>query len=203
MQEVVPGTPAAGAALVLTYLNFGKVNTYGFDASINYSVNSKLLATLNYSYFGYEIDENDLKNDGNRNGKVDENDLPINTPAHKLGLGVNYSGSKFYGSLFGRWVQAYDFFSGINVAAATNRDLIYSGFPVVENARVGRSFNFGPLGGFFNLDLSAGYRFSEVFTLSGQITNVLNQEVREFVASPAIAPLFSIELKVNLPAIGK
>lgn len=203
MQEVVPGTPAAGAALVLTYLNFGKVNTYGFDASINYSVNSKVLATLNYSYFGYEIDEKDLKNDGNRNGKVDENDLPINTPAHKLGLGINYTGSKFYGSLFGRWVQAYDFFSGINVAAATNRDLIYSGFPVVENARVGRSFNFGPLGGFFNLDLSAGYRFSDVFTLSGQITNVLNQEVREFVASPAIAPLFSIELKVNLPAIGK
>ena len=203
MSQVVPGTPATGSTLVLTYLNFGDVNTYGFDASVSYSLSSSLLATLNYSYFGYAIDTTDLANDGNRNGKVDENDLPINTPTHKLGLGLNYTSGKFFGSLFGRWVDQYDFFSGINVAAATNTSLIYSGSPVVENARVGRSFNNGPLGGFFNLDLSAGYRISDIFTVSGQVTNLLNAEVREFVASPAIAPLYSLELKVNLPAIGK
>ncbi len=202
MSEVVPGTPATGAATVLTYLNFGSVNTYGFDASVSYSLNSSLLATANYSWFGYDIDTEDPANDGNRNGKVDENDLPINTPAHKLGIGLNYNKTKFFGSLFGRWVQAYDFFSGINVAAAANPDLVYGGSPVVENARVGRSFNYGALGGFFNLDLSAGYRISDVFTASAQVTNLLNAEVREFVASPVIARLFSVELKVNLPAIG-
>ncbi|MFN7120296.1 MAG: hypothetical protein ACK4TA_26140, partial [Saprospiraceae bacterium] len=57
-------------------------------------------------------------------------------------------------------------------------------------------------GGFFNLDVSAGYRFNDTFTLSGQIVNVLDQEVREFVASPVIRPLYSVELKINLPAIG-
>jgi iron complex outermembrane receptor protein len=202
ISEVVPGTPATGATTVLTYLNFGSVNTYGFDASVSYSLSSNLLATANYSYFGYEIDTEDPANDGNRNGKVDQNDLPINTPAHKLGLGLNYNKTKFFGSLFGRWVQEYDFFSGINVAAAANPDLIYAGSPVVENARVGRSFNYGPLGGFFNIDLSAGYRISDVFTASAQVTNLFNAEVREFVASPIIARLVSIELKVNLPAIG-
>ncbi len=211
MSEVVPGTPATGATTVLTYLNFGNVNTYGFDASVSYSLTSQLLATLNYSYFGYNIDEDDPKNDGNRNGKVDQNDLPINTPANKLGIGLNYNSAKLFGSLFGRWVQTYDFFSGINVAAAENPDLLY-GWPggaapqdpyrVREGRRVGRNFNYGPLGGFFNLDLSVGYRISDIFTVSGQVTNVLNAEVREFVGSPAIAPLYSLELKVNLPAIG-
>lgn len=211
MSDVIPGTPATGATTVLTYLNFGNVNTYGFDASFNYSLTRAWLATLNYSYFGYNIDENDPKNDGNRNGKVDQNDLPINTPAHKLGIGLNYTSSKVFGSLFGRWVQAYDFFSGINVAAADNPDLLY-GWPggaapqdpyrVRVGQRVGRNFNYGPLGGFFNLDLSVGYRISNIFTVSGQVTNLLNAEVREFVGSPAIAPLYSLELKVNLPAIG-
>ncbi|MFM8450724.1 MAG: TonB-dependent receptor [Haliscomenobacter sp.] len=192
-----------GADLVLTYLNFGKVETYGFDASINYALSSSLLAVLNYSYFGYAIDKTDPANDGNRDTKVDVNDLPINTPANKVGVGLNYSGKKVFATAFGRWVQAYDFFSGINVAAATNTSLIYGGMPVVQGQRVGTSFNYGPLGGFFNLDLGIGYRFNDWLTASGQVVNALNQEVREFVGSPAIKPLYSLELKVNLPALGK
>ena len=76
--------------------------------------------------------------DGNRDGKVNENDLPINTPTHKLGLGLNYSKGKFFSSFFGRFVQAYDFFSGINVAAKTNPTLIYAGSPVYEDRQVGQ-----------------------------------------------------------------
>lgn len=189
----------SGADVILTYVNFGNVNTYGADFSANYLFSPSLSASLNYSYFDYSIDTEDTSNDGNRDGRVDENDLPINTPTHKLGLGLNYNQKKWFVSLFGRWVQAYDFFSGINVAAATNPALIYAGSPVVENARVGRSFNFGPLGGFFNLDLGVGYRLNDNLTISGQVVNLLNQEVREFVASPAIKPLYSLEVKVNLP----
>ena len=203
ISDLIPGTAPTGAPLIFTYVNFGKVNTYGFDASVNYSLSDGLGAVLNYSYFGYRIDENDPNNDGNKDGKVNENDLPINTPTHKIGLGLNYVKGKFFAGLFGRWVDKYDFFSGINVAAATNTDLIYAGSPVVENARVGRSFNFGPLGGFFNLDVSLGYRINDMFTISGQVVNVLNQEVREFIGSPAIKPLYSVELKANLPAMSK
>lgn len=191
-----------GADLALTYLNFGKVNTYGFDASISYSIMEGLTANLNYSYFGYDLNKSDLKNDGNRDKKVDENDLPINTPAHKIGVGLNYSHKKLFATVFGRWVQEYDFFSGINVAAADNPNLIYGGSPVVVGKRVGRSFNYGPLGGFFNLDIGVGYEITNWLTVSGQVVNVLNAEVREFVGSPYIKPLYSIELKFNLPAIG-
>ena len=53
-------------------------------------------------------------------GKVD---LPINTPAHKGNLALNYSGKKLFGSEFPRYVQAYDFYSGINMVAAANSNL--------------------------------------------------------------------------------
>lgn len=202
MSEVVAGTPPTGAAFVLTYLNFGEVATYGADVSLNYSIADGWLGTVNYSWFDFDLNVDDPANDGNGNGKVDENDLPINTPTHKLGLGLSYSKNKFFGSLFGRWVDKYDFFSGINVAAKTNPDLIYGGSPVIEGARVGRSFNYGPLGGFFNLDLALGYKINDYLTIAGQVVNVLDQEVREFVASPAIAPLYSLEVKINLPALG-
>ena len=192
-----------GADLTLSYVNFGQVNTYGFDFGLNVNLFEGLNGVFNYSYFGYKLDENDPKNDGNRNGKVDENDLAINTPEHKIGLGLNFNRGNFFATAFGRWVTEYDFFSGINVAAATNTDLIYAGSPVIEGKRVGTSFNNGPLGGFFNLDLGVGYTFAKRYTIAAQVVNVLNQEVREFVASPVIKPLYSVEFKVNLPGLGK
>lgn len=192
-----------GANTVLTYVNFGEVKTYGFDASLSYSFTSSISGMLNYSYFGFDLNTDDLANDGNKDGKVNESDLPINTPEHKLGIGVNYTGKRLFANVFGRWVQQYDFFSGINVAAKTNTDLIYGGNQVIENKRVGTSFNYGPLGGFFNVDLGIGYKFGKYFTVAGQVVNLFDSEVREFIASPAISRLYSVELKVDLPAFGK
>lgn len=186
---------------VLTYLNFGKVETYGVDVGVNYYFNDNVNLVLNYSFFDFSLDEGDLKNDGNKNGKVDENDLAINTPKHKMSAGLGLSKSKYFGNVFVRWVDEYDFFSGINVAAKTNRNVLYgSGAfadPVVENARVFRDFNEGPLGGFVNVDLSAGYRLNSTVSIAGHVTNLFNKEVREFVASPSIGRLFSAELKLT------
>ncbi len=197
MSEVIPGTPAAGAALVLTYLNFGKVNTYGFDVGLNYYLSNSVNIVLNYSFFDFDLDKNDLKNDANKNGVVTDDDLPINTPKNKLGLGLGLSQPKYFGNVFVRWVEAYDFFSGINVAAQTNRSLVIGGDQVVENTRVFRDFNEGPLGDFVNLDLSAGYRIMPGLTAAGHVTNLFDSKVREFVASPAIGRLFSAELKYS------
>jgi len=206
MTEVIPGTTEAGAPFVLTYVNFGAVNTFGADFGFQYAFNKELSARLNYSYFGFDLDEEDLDNDGNGDGVVNVNDLPINTPAHKLGVGLDYrktlaGESAIFASLFGRWVAAYDFFSGINVAAATNEELIYGGSPVVEGQVVGRDFNEGPLGGFFNIDLSVGYKINKTATFSLQCTNLLNSDVREFVAAPSMRRMLNAELKINLDAI--
>lgn len=198
MSQVVPGTPEAGAATVLTYVNFGQVDTYGADFGFSYYLSSSLSLALNYSYFGFKLDHSDLKNDGNKDGKVqDETDLPINTPAHKGSLALNYSGKKFFGSVFTRYVQAYDFYSGINVASAANSTL-----NIKENARYGRTWNYGPLGGFTTVDVSAGYRVNSYLTASAQVVNLFDTKMREFVASPFIGRLYSAELKVMLPALG-
>ena len=194
--EVIPGSDGS---FVLTYLNFGAVDTYGADLGFNYFLNDQNRFSFNYSYFGYNLDENDPANDANRDGVVLETDLPINTPENKFGIGYYYTGPKFFGSLYGRYVQEYDFFSGINIAAET-QDLNGDGVDdVIENARNGRTWNYGPLGGFFNLDLNVGYHFNDNWTVGVSVTNLLDSEVRQFVASPEIGRLFMVELKYHLP----
>jgi iron complex outermembrane receptor protein len=192
-----PGLGVGPGDYVLTYLNFGKVNTYGIDVGLNYYFDNHISLMVNYSFFDFSMDTNDPKNDGNKDGKVDVNDLPLNTPKHKIGVGLNYSGEKFFGSVFGRWAQKYNFFSGINVRSETIPGLTYGGDPVVQGQRVGRDWNYGPLGGFFNVDLSAGYRVSDVVTISGSVANLFDVNAMEFVASPPIGRLFNAEVKFS------
>lgn len=192
--EVVEGS---NGAFVLTYLNFGHVDTYGLDVGLNYYFDDSFRAVFNYSYFGRNLDKEDLANDGNLDGKVLESELPINTPNNKFSLGFHYNKGNFYGAIYGRYVQDYDFFSGINIAAET-QDLDGDGVnEIVENARNGRTWNYGQLGG-FTVDANAGYNFSDSLSLGVSITNLFNAEVREFVASPAISTLISFELKYNI-----
>ena len=60
-----------------------------------------------------------------------------------------------------------------------------------------------PIRWFFNVDLGVGYKFGKYFTVSGQVVNLFDSKVREFIASPVISRLFSVEVKVDLPAYGK
>jgi len=126
-----------------------------------------------------------------------ESELPINTPANKFNLGLHYTKNKFYGAVYGRWIEDYDFFSGINVAAET-QDMDGDGVnEIVENARVGRTWNYGPLGGFV-VDANIGYSLNDNVSLGVNVTNLFDTDMREFVASPAIGRLISFELKYNV-----
>lgn len=200
IEEVQSGF-AVWNGLVATYINFGQVNTYGFDVGATYYLNPNLSANFNYSYFDYAVDEDDPENDFNNDGVVNFLDILVNAPTHKFGAGINYSGDKFFGSVFGRWVDAYDYFSSFQIASQSHPGLTYRGKPIVENARSADTFNYGPLGGFFTMDLSLGYRINEVFTLSAAASNLFNQELREFTASAPTRGLYTMELRINLPAI--
>jgi len=200
IEEVQSGYGAYGG-LVATYINFGEVDTYGFDLGLNYALNNSLSLNFNYSFFDYYVDENNMENDFNNDGVVNKLDVLVNAPNNRAGFGLNYSGSKFFGTIFTRWVEEYDYFSSFQIAAET-QDLTYRGTPIVEDARSTDSWNYGPLGGFVNVDVSLGYRFNEKFTISGQVTNLFDSEFREFTASPFIGRLFNFEFKVNLPPIG-
>ena len=183
---------------VFTYVNFGKFDTYGFDIGLNYLVNKNLTIDFNYSYFDFPIDENELENDFNGDGTVNKLDLLVNAPRHKGSVGFNYNKGKFFGNVFVRWVEAYDYFSSFQIAAET-QDLTYRGTPIVENARSTDAWNYGPLGGFVNVDLGLGYKINDRLTASAAITNLFDVEYREFTASPFIGRLYSVELRLNLP----
>lgn len=192
--DVVEGSTGS---FILTYLNFGNVDTYGLDIGVNYYFNDNFRTSVNYSYFGRDLDTNDLNNDGNLDGQVLESELPINTPNHKFSLGLHYNKGKFYGAMYGRYVQKYDFFSGINVAAET-QDQDGDGInEIVENAQVGRTWNYGQLGG-FTVDANAGYNFNDNLSFGVSVTNLFNADVRQFVASPVIETLVSFELKYRM-----
>tara|TARA_R110001592_G_scaffold38190_7_gene126288 strand:+ start:8427 stop:10889 length:2463 start_codon:yes stop_codon:yes gene_type:complete len=195
-QPIGDVSPGNTGAFILTYSNFGKVDTYGFDLGLNYYFNDDFRSTFNYSYFGRDLDKNDLANDGNLDGKVLETELPINTPANKFSIGFHYAKDKFNATIFARWIEKYDFFSGINIAAKT-QDTTGDGInDVVENARNGRTWNYGQLGG-FTVDFNAGYSLTDKLYAGVSASNLLNAKNREFVASPIIGTLVSFELKYN------
>ena len=201
IQNVQSGYATFGG-LVATYVNFGKVNTYGFDLGTNLYLSDKINWSFNYSFFDYSYDKNDLEsNDFNGDDVVNKLDVLVNAPKHKFGTGVYYRGKKFFGNVYTRWVQEYDYFSSYQIAAKT-QNLSWRGRPVVENARSTDAWNYGPLGGFVNVDLGVGYKVNKVFTVSGQVTNLFDSKFREFTAAPFTGRLFSIELKAKLPAIG-
>lgn len=199
--EEVQSGHAIWNGLVATYVNFGQVNTYGFDLGTTYYFNLNFSANFNYSYFDYSVDEDDLENDFNNDGVVNFLDILVNAPTHKFGVGLNYSGEKFFGSIFGRWVESYDYFSSFQIASQSHPGLTYRGKPIIEDARSADTYNYGPLGGFFTMDLSLGYRINEIFTVSAAASNLFNQELREFTASAPTRGLYTMELKINLPAI--
>ncbi|MEM1120963.1 MAG: TonB-dependent receptor [Bacteroidota bacterium] len=187
--------------LVATYVNFGQFNTYGFDMGINYYFNDKWSTNLNYSYFGYSIDENNLDNDFDRNGVVNFLDLLPNAPNNKGGIGLNYKGDKLYGTVYVRMVEAFDYFSGFQVASRTYPDLTWRGAPIVENARGADAFNYGPLGGFTTVDVNLGYRINDIFTVGLAVSNLFDTTLREFTAAPPTRRLIGVDLRANLPAI--
>lgn len=202
IEEVQAGFGVFGG-LVATYINFGKFNTYGFDFGTTYYFTPELSASLNYSYFDYSIDENDLENDFDNNGTVNFLDLLVNAPKHKGSLGLNYNGSKFFGSLFTRFVEEYNYFSSFQIASETLPGFTYRGTPIIEDARSTDAYNYGPLGGYLTVDLNAGYNINELFTISANVTNLFDTELREFTAAPPTGRLFAVELRVNLAAIGQ
>ncbi len=184
---------------VLTYVNFGKVNTYGFDLGLNYYINNRISLSANYSFFDYSVDENNLaENDFNKDGKVDITDVLVNSPKNKLSGGISVNQNKFFGTVYARWVEAYNFFSGFNVASETLPGVTWRGAPVVENSRVADTFNYGPLGDFVTFDLTLGYHITKNVTASLLVNNLFNTRYREMVVSPFIERLVVGEIKFTM-----
>ncbi|GLU53673.1 hypothetical protein Dfri01_31340 [Dyadobacter frigoris] len=191
-----------------TYFNYGEVSSYGMDAGLNYYATSKISMALKYSWFGSDITSENIKNDANKDGYVAVDERSLNAPKNRVMGSISLQDlfhSKVFCTISARWVQQFDMYSGSQIgtkAGEGKRGSVYGGKnPINDQPRYyAKNFDWGPVGGFTTVEISAGYKVSELMSLNGSVSNLFDTKQVEFVASPSIGRLYSLELKVNVPA---
>ncbi|WP_276501393.1 TonB-dependent receptor [Terrimonas pollutisoli] len=211
---LLPGTVTndtlKGAAFS-SYFNYGQVKSYGIDLGLNYYFTDNISLALKYSWFGSDITDDNIKNDANRDGYVSLEERNLNAPKNRLAgtlSFMNLAKGKLYINLSTRWVQEFDMYSGNQIgtkAGEGKRGIVYGGINPINNQprNYVKNFNWGALGGFTTVDISAGVKLNSMLNLGAGVSNLFDTEQREFVGSPSIGRLFSIELKAHIPHSGK
>lgn len=188
-------------ASFVTVFNFGTVKVYGVDAGVSYLFNKNINLAIRYSWIGSDITKGNLDNDANRDGIVADDEKSLNTSSNRAQVILNFQNlckEKLFVNVSARYVEQYDFYSGnqIGTAAGKGKRGVVKG-PTGTNYL--KNFNWGPLGGFTSIDISASYKFNSMLSGGINITNLFDTEQIEFVGSPSIGRLIMLELKVHVP----
>lgn len=188
-------------AQFFTYFNYGTVRNYGIDIGLNYTFNKFFNAGVKYSWFGSDITNDDSKNDANGDRFVSPEEKSLNAPANRAALLLNVQNllkEKLFVNITVRYVQQYDFYSANQIGTEAGKGkrgiITRPGLPPLL-----KNFDWGPLGGFTTVDISAGYQFNQMIRLNMGVTNLFNTRQIEFVGSPSIGRLFMFELKAEVP----
>lgn len=208
---LVPGTVDNNGILsggaFSTYFNYGDVASYGIDVGINYYFTDNISLAVKYSWFDSDITENNIKNDANQDGYVSLEERCLNASKNRIAATLslqNLFKGRVFVNLSTRWVEQYDMYSGNQInteAGAGKRGVVYGGInPLTNQPRYYlKNFDWGPLGGFTTFDLSAGYKITSMLSLNAGISNIFDVHQLEFVGSPSIGRLFSVELHAFIP----
>jgi iron complex outermembrane receptor protein len=150
--------------------------------------------------------DDDMRNDANKDSFVSKEETSLNAPQHRGAVILGFQNlleGKVYLNLSARILEEYDFYSGSQIGTAAGkgeRGLVYGGLgPNGQPRYYPKNFDWGPLGGFTTVELSAGYKFNPMVSAGVSITNLFNTEQIEFVGSPSISRLISFELRVHVP----
>jgi iron complex outermembrane receptor protein len=189
-----------------TFFNYGEVKVSGIDAGLTYTFNKFVSLAVKYSWFTSGIMDDDMRNDANKDSFVSKEETSLNAPQHRGAVILGFQNlleGKVYLNLSARILEEYDFYSGSQIGTAAGkgeRGLVYGGLgPNGQPRYYPKNFDWGPLGGFTTVDLSAGYKFNQMISAGVSITNLFNTEQIEFVGSPSISRLISFELRVHVP----
>jgi outer membrane receptor for ferrienterochelin and colicins len=120
--------PNGQPALVLSYANAGAVDTQGVDVAFNYYVSNRWTADFSYSWFDFEVKEQN-----------ERDQLLPNAPENKFSLGVAYNGDRLSSSVKYRWVDDFPWAAGIFVGDVPSYDLVdlSVGYRITDNWEVG------------------------------------------------------------------
>ncbi len=158
-QDVLaPGTQDAVGGFA-AYRNFGNINYWGIDASVQFLASDNLTLFGNMSIVSDDFFDNEELDETNTDLQ-----LALNAPTFKTKVGGSY---RIDGGL------------SVNASARYTE-----GFPV----RSGSDY-IGVVDSYFLVDLGAGYDFSNTVSglrLDFTIQNILNNEHREFVGAPQL-----------------
>lgn len=195
----------SGAAFS-TYFNYGEVASWGADFGLNYFFTPNIVWGAKYSFFNSDITKDNIKNDANRDGYVSLEERSLNAAKNRFSTSLsftNLANGKAFLNLSLRWVESFDFYSGnqIGTAAGKGKRGVVLGPTLANGTRVSylKNFDWGPMGGFTTVDISGGYRINKALSAGAGISNLFNVAQREFVGSPLIGRLFTLELKANIP----
>jgi iron complex outermembrane receptor protein len=131
----------------------------------------------------------------------------LNAPKNCIAATLSFQNimkGKMFFNVSGRWVERFNMYSGSQIGTAEGegkRGIVYGGvFPGTTTPRnYLKYFNHRALGGFTTFDASADYRFNDMLSLGASISNIFNTTQREFVGSPSIGRLFSLEVRAFIP----
>jgi iron complex outermembrane receptor protein len=187
------------------------VKSYGVDLGVNYFFTDNVSLAVKYSWFGSDITKDNIKNDANKDGYVSLEERSLNAAENRLSGTLSFQNlleGKMFINLSARYVQEYDLYSGNQIATAAGagkRGLVYGGINPINNLprNYVKNFNWGALGGFTSVDISAGMKLNSMVSLGAGVSNLFDTEQREFVGSPSIGRLYSVELKAHIPNSGK
>jgi iron complex outermembrane receptor protein len=194
-----------------SFFNYGKVKAYGIDIGLTYSFNTFVNFTVKYSWFGSDITTDEIKNDANKDGFVSLEEASINAPKNKIVTILGFQNlwkQKVFVNISARFTGQHDFYSGSHIGTALGKGsrgkVFWGAEPLTNEPRYYiKNFDWGPLGGFTIIDLSAGCKLNNMTSLNMGVTNLLNSKQLEFVGSPPIGRLIMFELKVHLPNSNK
>ncbi len=183
--------------LVLTYQNFGEVNPYGVDATVNYEISDRLSLKGTYSFFDASFDEETF--DLNDDGAVTPDEISLNSPRHKgsiTGTAKNLLDQGIFGNVTVRYVAEYDFISGVHFAS-DEQEGQRAVIQLPEGGQATFNHNYGPLGGFTTVNLNVGYRILPELSLSVGARNLFDVEQREFAGSPSVGRMITTRLRAD------
>lgn len=188
-------------ARFVTVFNFGDVKVYGTDAGLTYNLNKFVSFAVRYSWLGSDISEGHADNDANKDDTVSADERSLNSPANRVIVLLNFQNlwePKVFINLSARYTSQYDFYSGNQISTASGEGR--RGYVQGPNgASYLKNFDWGPLGGFPIIDLSAGCKINSMTSVGMNITNLFDTGQREFAGSPTIGRLIMFELKVHVP----
>jgi iron complex outermembrane receptor protein len=117
---------------LLTYTNFGEVDTEGIDLGLQWHISRPWRLDFNYSWFDFEIVDPPATNPL-------ANQLKANAPEHSVSAGLLYTADRWDAGINFRWVDDFDWQAGVFDGEVPSYEL----FDLVGNWRATDAITLG------------------------------------------------------------